>query len=173
MRIEEFLKKHKGRHFYHFTDERNLPSIKKHGLYALSEHASLSIAPKCHGGDAQSHADDRLKGVDKFVHLCPIASHPMEFRAKESGRLKSTRFLEISSEILRVPGTMGCPTLTTKANAKILPIEKALDEIEFHILYAGYVDFSENPEFMKRHDLARRAEILIPKHVPVKYIRNL
>src|SRR5215217_926199 len=76
-KIEEliaFLEKH-GRHFYHFTDARNIESIKKHGILSTSEIRSRDI-PVVTGGNQWSLDADKIKGVDKFVHLCFFRSHP-------------------------------------------------------------------------------------------------
>lgn len=173
MRVEDFISGNAGRQIFHFTDTRNLASIKKHGLLSLEELTSRGLKPECHGGNDWSHQADRMKGVDKFVHLCPVASHPMEWRARQEGRLKETKFLQISLEVLKTPGAMGCVTVSNRGDAEILSIEKALDAIDFHILYAGYIDNKVNPALGKRHSEARKSEILIPKHVPTEFIMNL
>ena len=67
------------RRFYHFTDKKNLPLIREHGLLCTSELKSRGLYESVvTGGDANSQESDRLKGTDKFVCLCFTDSHPME-----------------------------------------------------------------------------------------------
>ena len=93
MTVDEFLERYSPR-LHHFTDERNLPSIGKHGLLAYSELAARSITIPTPGGNEWSHEADEHKGIDGHVHLCLIDhGHPMEWMAQQDGRVGSTRYL--------------------------------------------------------------------------------
>src|SRR5205085_10715012 len=71
---------------YHFTDRRNLDSIRKlGGLYPLAEMRRMGIDVPAPGGNEWSWDADGIKGFDEFVHLCFRATHPMEFAARAEG----------------------------------------------------------------------------------------
>ena len=71
------------RDLYHFTDVRNLPSIKArraiHSTGRLNEEG-VNYYP---GGDAHSLELDVDSGMDQFVHLCFTTNHPMVHRIQE------------------------------------------------------------------------------------------
>src|SRR5438477_10882132 len=68
---------------YHFTDTRNLASIREHGgTYSLEQIERRGIEIPVFGGDDTSQDSDRSSGMDGYVHLCFRPHHPMEFRAK-------------------------------------------------------------------------------------------
>lgn len=172
MTVDEFLRRYRP-HLYHFTDERNLPSIRQHGLLAYSELEARGIEIACPGGNDWSHEADEIKRVDGHVHLCLIGhDHPMEWRAHEDGRLGPTRYLDISPQVLWMEGVLGCATVANAAFANVLPIEQALDEMDLEILHCGYVDFSDL-ELRHRFNEAKKMEIMIPNGIPIDLIRNL
>ena len=85
---------------YHFTDRRNLGSIRKHGgLYCLAELVRLGIKVPAPGGNDWSHAEDKRRGLDGFVHLCFRENQPMEYRAKQEGRIGDSFFLETNPRL--------------------------------------------------------------------------
>jgi hypothetical protein len=91
----EFLQRFGITSFYHFTDTRNLPSIKAHGgLLPWSQIRGNVVAP---GGNDWSHDADAIKGQDNYVHLCFLPEHPMEFVARKDGRIQESRFLRSAS----------------------------------------------------------------------------
>jgi hypothetical protein len=157
---------------YHFTDVENLPLIRKHGLLSYNELCRQRISPPKPGGNDWSRQADEIKGADKFVHLCFKNEHPMEFKAKEDGRIGTTRFLMILIEVISYRGVMGCKDVANKSGVVIQPIEQALDEIDLKILLDRRVDFS-NIDLRNRYNEAKKAEVLIPLTIPTNLILNL
>jgi RNA:NAD 2'-phosphotransferase (TPT1/KptA family) len=90
--------------FYHFTDTRNLPSIRNHGLLSTRKLEELGIEIAAPGGNDWSRDADRMKGMDAFVHLCLMRNHGMEHGARHDGRIKESIFLQIEPQVLRLPG---------------------------------------------------------------------
>ena len=86
--------------FYHFTDVRNLPSIRNHGILSMRAMRQMGSLPTAPGGNAWSQDADIGSGMDGYVHLCFFDEHPMEWLAKQDGRIERSVFLEISPEIL-------------------------------------------------------------------------
>jgi hypothetical protein len=58
----------KGWSFYHFTDARNLSSIRQYGILSMREirQRGLIVAP---GGNNWSIEADQRSGMDAYVHL--------------------------------------------------------------------------------------------------------
>ncbi|MFZ0845265.1 MAG: DarT ssDNA thymidine ADP-ribosyltransferase family protein [Pseudolabrys sp.] len=86
--------------FYHFTDTRNIPGIKAaNGILSRREATRLKQKIEAVGGNDWSvEADDRT-GMDAYVHLCFTNEHPMEFLARQDGRIQSSKFLSISADV--------------------------------------------------------------------------
>ncbi|OUE39109.1 hypothetical protein BZY95_17175 [Billgrantia desiderata SP1] len=79
---------------YHFTDTRNLPSIREQGgLLRLAEMKRRSVNGAVFGGNQWSHDADVARGLDGYVHLCFLSEHPMEWCAKNDGRILDSVFL--------------------------------------------------------------------------------
>lgn len=93
--------------FYHFTDRRNLPMIKEHGgLYSLAMLRKMEIEIPAPGGNEWSHDTDRRIGLDRYVHLCFRPTHPMEYVARQDGRIVDSVYLQIHPDVLKVDGVM-------------------------------------------------------------------
>ena len=93
------------RNLFHFTDRRNLPSIKATGgLFSYARLKEMNIEIPAPGGKDWSHDADAYKSVDRYVHLCFRPTHPMEHVARLDGRIASSIFLEIHTAVLQVEG---------------------------------------------------------------------
>jgi hypothetical protein len=171
-RVKELLNSKGIRHLYHFTDEENLPLIRKHGILSCRELSRRQVTPPKPGGNDWSRRADSLNKVDKYVHLCLLDRHPMEFLAKKDRHIGRTRFLKICIEVLSFPGVMGCSEVANKAGAILQPIEQALGVIDLEILFGGIVNFQDE-NLRNRYNDAKKSEILIPKTIPPDLILNL
>src|SRR5687767_3527238 len=102
MNLDGFIKNHveKSSHnrFYHFTDGKNLPSIQKHGLLSMQELRRRNIQVPAPGGNEWSQDADIECGMDAYVHLTFIPNHPMEYPAKQEGRITDLRRLHLRTE---------------------------------------------------------------------------
>jgi ssDNA thymidine ADP-ribosyltransferase, DarT len=157
---------------YHFTDRRNVPLIKKMGgLFPLSELLQKQVAIPAPGGNQWSHEADVLKGMDKYVHLCFRNNHPMEFIARQEGRITDTIFLQIHPSVLQLPGVLFTPDVSNKAGVEPVPIGEAAQLIDFPVLYTR-TDWAD-PEIQQRLKQAEKCEILVPAHIPINLIRNI
>lgn len=159
---------------YHFCDSRNVDSIKEWGaIYSLANCEALGITIAVAGGDGESQATDRAKGFDKYVHLGFLPNHPMEFRARESGRIQSSVFLQISREILAQPGVLFVPGMANTIGIPTYPIDEAFEAglVDFQALYS-WLDWSDST-FQERRQAVEKYEILVPEAVPISMILNL
>ena len=156
---------------YHFTDGRNLPLIKRHGLLAHAELTARGIQPVCLGGDDASRATDARKGLDSYVHLCFTDDHPMAYVAQATGRMRSAIFLRVSPAVLTTPGALACAVVSNRRDAHVLPLEEALNGMEWQLAISGR-DAAEAQGRTSDYELARKYEVLIPSEVPVSMLMD-
>ncbi len=158
--------------FYHFTDRRNAASIRERGgLYSLAALGEMGIEIPAPGGNDWSHTEDERRGLDQYVHLCFRPHHPMEYVARQDGRIADPVYLQIHPDILRKKGVMFTADVSNKSGVEAIPLAEALEIIDFKVLYTR-TDWGD-PEVQQRLQQAEKYELLVPNHVPMKYIRNL
>lgn len=169
MTPSNFIKKFSPRCFYHFTDTRNLNSIKSHGLLSLAELRNREIEIPCCGGNDWSHEADARHGLDGFVHLCLFDQHPMEYivRVKEK-RIQKSAFLKISTDVLSLDGVLFTAGVANKAGMKTLTLTEAVAEMDFEVVYTR--TNWKDPEIQRRMRIAQKYELLVPTRVPLKHI---
>jgi hypothetical protein len=157
---------------YHFTDRRNLPLIQEHGgLYPLAKLRKKKIEVPAPGGNDWSRDADCMKGMDEYVHLCFRNTHPMEYVARQDGRIEDTIFLQIHADVLLWEGVKFTADVSNKSGVEIYTMEKARKIIDFEVLYTR-TDWRD-PEIQRRLQQTEKYEILVPKKIPLDLIRNL
>jgi len=157
---------------YHFTDRRNLPSIREHGgLYPMTKLKKKGVAVVAPGGNEWSQDADGMKGMDAYVHLCFRNNHPMEYLARQEGRIADTIFLHIHPDVLTWDGVLFTDDVANKSGVETHTIEEARKIIDFEVLYTR-TNWSD-PKIRARLQQAEKYEILVPKKIPLEMIRNL
>ena len=106
-----------------------------------------------------------------YVHLCFRDNHPMEHQVRGSGHLGETIFLQIHPDVLKWPGVKFTPDVSNKAGVEAYVIEKAIELIDFEVLYTR-TNWSD-PTIQQRLQQAEKYEILVPHLIPLTMIRNL
>ena len=171
MAADEFFATYAVPCFYHFTDVRNIPLIRESGgLLSMRAMRDAGIPVPAPGGDANSQLSDSRNGMDRYVHLCLFNQNPMEYRARQDGRIEDSRFIEIDRDVLRIEGVRFTAAMANQAGVFPLSIEQAFAEMDFSAVY-GNVDW-KIPEQMQRVLAARKFELLIPDCVPLHYIKR-
>lgn len=156
---------------YHFTDRRNLPSIRQQGgLYPLTELRKRNIAIPASGGNQWSHDADAMSGVDEYVHLCFRNNHPMEYVARQDGRITDTIFLQIHPQVLHWEGVRFTSDVANKSGVALCTVEEAKALIDFDVLYT-WTDWKA-PADRQRLTQAEKCEVLVPHRIPLELIRN-
>jgi hypothetical protein len=156
---------------YHFTDVGNLPSIKQlGGLYSTAILRLMGIEGFRPGGNELSLQLDQATGMDQYVHLCFKPNHPMAHIAKNEGRIERPVFLLVDPSVLKIPGVRYSAGVAIKTGVHICDIDEAKDIIDYEILYT-WKDWSV-PEIQARRQAAEKCEILVPDHVPMKYLER-
>jgi hypothetical protein len=156
------------RYLYHFTDRRNLASIRDTGgLYSTAKLHEKGIKTFHPGGNDISLESDRRFGMDQFVHLCFNTNHPLEFLARQDGRIQRTAWLYVDPSVLCRKGVLFTPGVANRAGMEQVPISDATDMIDFEVLYTR-TDWSD-PAVFARRQAAERCEILVPNTIPFKF----
>ncbi|QTO26765.1 MULTISPECIES: DarT ssDNA thymidine ADP-ribosyltransferase family protein [unclassified Bacteroides] len=152
--------------FYHFTDRRNLLSIKKQrGLLSWHYCKTHGIVIPNQGGDADSENLDMRYGLQDYVRLSFCDDHPMTWRLKQSGSnlvllrikidvawFKETLFSDINAaDQLHSHGGDLCH----------------LQKVNFAATKRHYVN--RNDEDFKPH----QAEVMVKTFIPLEYIINI
>ena len=171
MKPRELIGKYGIKQLYHFTDERNIPSIKEHGLLSWKAAQRLGIEVTAPGGNDWSHEVDDKLGLDEYVHLCMIGEHPMEYLARAEGRIGETVFLHLDPSVLEMDGVIFSPGVANKSGVPLLRVAEAVDQMDLDVVYR-WLDWRD-PEINRRRQEARKYEVLVPDCVPTNLIRNL
>jgi len=175
MTVAQFLamvaesKQHKF--LYHFTDTRNLPSIRQHGLLSTSKLKELGVTVPAPGGNEWSLQQDERLGLDVYVHLCFFSEHPMEYVHRQSGHVQQTRFLRINPDVMSQAGVLITDAVANKVGVVPQSPEVALQTLDLEVIYER-TDWRV-PEIRDRLKLAKVYEVLIPDRVEPKHIGNL
>ena len=157
---------------YHFTDRRNLPKIRElRGLYSLAKLKEKEVAIPNPGGNEWSHEADKLKGMDRYIHLCLRNTHPMEHVAREKKHIGDTIFLHIHPDVLKFNGVKFTADVSNKSGVPVFNIEDAKGLIDFEVLFTR-TDWTDS-KIQYRLQQAEKCEILIPDHIPLEFIRNI
>ncbi len=168
--IKALLSSRSRPHLFHFTDVRNADGIRRDGLLSLRELRRRGIAIPAPGGNQWSHDADTRLDLDRFVHLCLFDQHPMEFTARQDGRIERSVFIRIDPAVLNLPGVLFCDEVSNKAGAVVRPLGEIDDYLDPQLVY-GYTDWKD-AGIQERLKAARKFEILVPDHVPVRLLRS-
>lgn len=156
------------RYLYHFTDRRNLASIRDTGgLHSTAKLKKLGIDTFHPGGNELSLESDRRFGMDRYVHLCFNTNHPLEYLARQDGRIQRTAWLYVDPAVLTRKGVLFTPGVANRAGMEPVPILDAAKMIDFEVLYTR-TDWSD-PAVYARRQAAERCEILVPDGIPFKF----
>lgn len=112
------------------------------------------------GGDEASLAIDTHLGLDEHVHLHFCGTHPMEFRAREEGRILTTRYIKVSPNVLLRDGVLLSDQVSTANAANIRPANELVPKMDFEVTYTR-TDW-RIPEIQARRRAAEKWEALIP-----------
>ena len=84
---------------YHFTDERNIPSIRAYGLLSWNRLVGQCIS-HVPGSNNLSRELDMRRNLQDYIRLCMDKDHPMAYIAQRDGRVKKLVWLEIDEAVL-------------------------------------------------------------------------
>src|ERR1700676_2994866 len=159
---------------YHFTDIRNLPLIRElKGILCTA-----NLRKKGHeffaGGNDWSLKQDQRFGMDEYVHLCWATKHSMEWHIRQRDANIRLYYLRIDRSILYEPNVRFSPGVANAVGMPTYSVEEAVKGkmIDYDALYANIGSLREaGPQ--ARRQKAEKSEILVPKRVAIKFIKNL
>lgn len=154
------------RYLYHFTDKRNIPSIKRHGgLFSWHYCKKNNITISCQGGDYDSQELDKKYGLEDYVRLSFCNDHPMAYRLKLSG--SDIVILKIKIDVALLKDTLFSDiNAADKLHTHGGELED-LKRVNFNATQRNYVR-KDDVDF-KFH----QAEVMVKTFVSKEYIINL
>jgi len=152
--------------FYHFTDRRNIESIKQNGgLFSWKYLHDNSIDIPNAGGDELSRSLDSRHNLQDFVRLSFCSDHPMKYRKECEGA--DIVLLRISVEVATFKSTV-FSDMNAADNAHSHGTEmENLEKVDFEAVKKTYVS-REDGDFK-----AHQAEVMVKTFVPLRYILNI
>jgi ssDNA thymidine ADP-ribosyltransferase, DarT len=155
--------------FYHFTDRKNLPLVREHGLLSISALRSRNLFSNVKtGGDATSLQSDTAKGTDGYVCLCFTQSHPVAHVAMHDERKLDPVYLEIDPKVIKLPNVMITNAPSNQNGVVRVAAATALDGLDLDVIYKR-TDWSD-AAVQARLQAAEKYEILIPGSLTKQYI---
>lgn len=162
----EVLKENGICYLYHFTDRRNIESIKKHGgLYSWDYCGKHNITIPYAGGNSSSRNYDARYGLQDYVRLSFCDDHPMMWRLKQQGYDLVLLKIKIDAAVLR--DTLFSDMNATDSMHSHGASLEDLKKVRFSATRRHYV--GRNHADFKHH----QAEVMVKTFIPAKYIVNL
>lgn len=153
-------------HLYHFTDRRNLESIRRNGgLFSWQTCMNKGIQIPFAGGDGSSRLLDTRYGLQDYVRLSLCDDHPMMWRLKQNGYDLVLLKIKIDAALLR--DTLYSDMNATDGQHSHGGTLRDLKKIRFSATKRRYVR-RDDADF-KYH----QAEVMVKTFIPAEYIVNL
>ena len=163
---EEILKKYQIQYLYHFTDAANIPSIIQHGgLYSWWSCQQKGITIPKPGANDTSRSLDSRKEIHDYVHLAFNDNFPMLKQALHQGRIEKHVILKIKPEVIYWKSTQFSDVNAAANGACIGSDIKHFKNVRFDIVTQPYYNAGTKHFY--------QAEVLVEKHIPLKYILNI
>ena len=151
------LRQENIKYLYHFTDEVNIESIRKHGLMSAANLIDNTITSKMNS-DAASRSMDASASLGNFVRLSFCSDNPMMHVALSEGRISVPTLLKIKLEVVSRPGVRFADCNATRLDARqstnpsIVRFDVAKKKSQFDVA----------PALQRFY----QAEVLVPSPIP-------
>ena len=163
--FEKLVVEKKIKTLYHFTDKRNILSIKKHGgLYSWSYCAAHKITIPVPASNDLSKSLDTQKGFEDYVRLSFNPFQPMMYVVKKKG--VHPVVLEISPEVIYWLDTQFSNINATANNAIVGSTISHFKNINFPLALQGDWTTQDEKSLIQ-------AEVLIKTKLPIHFIKNI
>ena len=155
-----------GGSLFHATDERNLASIREHGLLSKQEAGIRGVTPLYPGGNGLTWDLDREYGLWNDVFLAFHTSMIMPKQPDE--RWRRPRVLSVDPQVLHLRGARIALGRANHRSSETYSVARAVERMD-HEAFLGRLD--RNDIFV-RHRIHRvfNYEVLVPTVVPPAYI---
>ena len=166
LKIKDIIKNERVMYFYHFTDIKNIPSIKRHGgLYSWYYCKTHNITIPIQGGDEKSKELDLRYGLEDYVRLSFCDDHPMAFRLQQNGN--ELVLLKIKIDVALFKETLFSDINAADKNHTHGGEYEDLQNINFAATKRHFVRHTDDD--FKPH----QAEVLVKTFIPLNYIVNI
>lgn len=154
------------KYLYHFTANENYAKIKaRGGLYSWAKLEKEGWNIPVAGGSTLSRTLDVKKGLQDYVRLSFCSSHPMAYRLRKEGH--SLVLLYIDIEAVTLDGVKFSDRNATANGVLVAGGMEGLQLVKLPATQRSFVS-KDDPDFPYL-----QAEILIPNHLPSKYIKKV
>ncbi len=148
---------------YHFSDRRNLSSIKNNGLCSLRHLTQKGISVH-HVSSADSREIDEYNNLSDYIHLSYERSNPMMHVALAEGRLSDYVIIKVSTDVLFWNETKYTHCNAAKSGAIISDDISYIKQIPFKNFHnKRYDSKSQYRDYYM-------SEVLVKDHIPIEYI---
>lgn len=158
----------KGVKLYHFTDKKNIESIKINGLLSAKAVNQHGINSK-YASSQESRLIDEQMGLSDYVRLSFVKSHPMMFTSMTAFGLNPV-VLEINPLIALMPNVFFSDRNTLKPGANIGPGADDLSKIDFSVINSN-IAYYNLPDIKSKN--AYQAEVLVKRRIGPEFILNI
>lgn len=154
------------RYFYHFTDHKNLASIRLHkGLYSWYYCQQHDISIPDPGGDCSSRQLDMNKGLQDYVRLSFCDDHPMAWRKHQEG--SDLVLLRIKIDVATFRDTLFSDINAAANGVSFGKDIEDLQKVNIMATKRHYVS-RDDPAFHEH-----QAECMVKRFIPIEYIENI
>ncbi len=162
----KYLQNQQVQYFYHFTDKKNLISIKESGGLCSWKYCSENkIHISNSGGDDESKILDQRYNLEDYVRLSFCSNHPMAYRKyKEGAQLV---LLKIKIEVAVFADTMFSDKNATDSSHSHGGSFEDLKKVNIQATKLPYL--KKDDVNFKYH----QAECMVKTFVPIEYIVNI
>lgn len=87
------------------------------------------------------------------------------------GRKLDPTYLHIDPEVIKLPGVMVTSAASNQSGVERKLASVGLDELDLPVVYT-WMEWKD-PKILTRLKVAEKYELLVPKHVPLAYVKNL
>lgn len=164
------VKRHHIGSLYHFTDARNLESIRRNdGLYSWWQCRRRGIRIPAPGGDQRSRRMDEEHALQDYVRLGFNPRLPMMYVAQKAGRIGDIEILQIDPSVIYLESTLFSNMNANDREARLGISIKSFERVDFRLATGTqrYLDLEQTERKLFQ------AEVLVKSHVPLSLIRNL
>lgn len=163
--IRRLIEQHSIEWLYHFTDAKNVPSIRRlNGLYSWGYLEARSIAIPRPGGNQLSRDLDCRDGYEDYVRLCFNDNPPMLIAAHRNGSIPNPVIIAVDPEVIYWEETRFADMNATHNDATTGTDIAAFNAIQLQVARANTWDGEEEKKW-------RQAEVMVKTHIPIQLLR--
>lgn len=151
---------------YHFTDISNIESIKSHGLLSNHMLGESGLHVKYSSSTSSREADAQM-GLDDFVRLSFVKTHPMLYTAMTSQGIRPV-VIEINPLIALMPQVFFSDRNALRSGANIGDTCADLNKVRFDVVLGNRAYYDLSLEEKRVY----QAEILVKERIGPEFILN-